>query len=41
MTGLQLRIRDLKSLVIFYEKIVFISYKKNKLEEILRRKRVL
>ena|GEM_PF-1631275 len=41
MTGLQLRIRDLKSLVIFYEKIIFISYKKNKLEEILRRKRVL
>jgi len=41
LTGLQLRIRDLKSLVIFYEKIIFISYKKNKLEEILRRKRVL
>ena len=41
MTGLQLRIRDLKSLVIFYEKIVFISYKKNKLEEILRRNGVL
>ena len=37
----QLEIRDLKSLKIFYEKIGFISYKKNKLEEILRRKGVL
>ena len=41
MISFQLKIRDLKSFVIFYEKIGFISYKKDKLEEILRRKRVL